>query len=662
MQFINQFSSVLTSQQGERILKRLSIEKDAGNIVSIDDFQKRLKKLTNDLLTNEIKASFDVINPLIGEDISSEQWNYLTARLEDDLTVVFAELDNIDDILEAHESIILNVSLKVVQDIIDSLQSKIELYEFINTTDYGFDRGVFNTFRISAEQELTGNLPPDPRSLPENATVSSRGYIDEVSQYLTLGTNLSSYSIDFKHAELISDASTSWGSINNEDSRFNILNIIDNTNNTYWLKSVLAKDFDPKVIKILLKCPGAADVNYVEIEPASNLSQTLVSVTGILPNQESVELYATATSVDKKTRINFPTLALDSLIISLRQDNSSEVVLPDMDISTLLNEVATGNGFSSKDFEYELNEAVTSSLLKEDILNLSTTPSTYTHYYEFQFGIDNIYAGRSKYDSRSISAFSSVKISKPGLIGLDVNEKRNYVSSNGMLFESFSYPEQTTAEDAKIYTGSAEYWITSDFYDKNSSLITSYTFPVLPIFANRIYHETLLLNYTSSASVSFYNIGYLQFFTDNDYNDVSVYRNGYKLTPILDWDFSGLLSITDDQDGERMKRAILINSISNPLDIYTVSYTPSTANILTSPPAGHPNAKLVDLSGFGDVILTKDNTIYIKPVIKTKKVEYAEMTLFIIMRSNSSNSSYSPAVEDYLLLSASYDTNKFSDI
>jgi len=158
----------------------------------------------------------------------------------------------------------------------------------------------------------------------------------------------------------------------------------------------------------------------------------------------------------------------------------------------------------------------------------------------------------------------------------------------------------------------------------------------------------------------------LRFYTGDNNSDVVVYRNGTALTYSVDWDFVessdpdiGALTNTVPGSGSPMKRGIYILNAVQPLDIYTVSYTPVVSNTKTLP-SETTLLKVVDLIGDQSARITNQNIIILDSQKGSYTVSYADMYLVILMRRNSAKENFSPAVEEYMLVTGSKNTEKFS--
>ena len=202
-----------------------------------------------------------------------------------------------------------------------------------------------------------------------------------------------------------------------------------------------------------------------------------------------------------------------------------------------------------------------------------------------------------------------------------------------------------------------------------NALVNSINIPVLPLNTSYIRHERLFLDKKSSSSLTTNDIGTLQFYTDSQYSDIHVYRNGEEL-PSFDLDILELdgwykdttNSLSDPGQPARMSYSIGVQK-PNPSDIYTVSYTPtrSTSNVIPQDLSSNPAVKIIDLAGSFDAWLGKDNIVYFTDSKKGSMIKYSLVNLVIVLRRNSSNVTLTPVVEEYLMATGTKNLNKFGD-
>ena len=109
-----------------------------------------------------------------------------------------------------------------------------------------------------------------------------------------------------------------------------------------------------------------------------------------------------------------------------------------------------------------------------------------------------------------------------------------------------------------------------------------------------------------------------------------------------------------------MSRGIQVLDPVHPLDIFTVSYTPSVSNTRVIPINVDTELfNIIDLIGDQSLRMYEDFVVLIDQYKNGIEVAKADIYLTIIMRRNSAVESYTPFIEEFMLLTASRDTSRF---
>jgi len=675
--YLDKFRTSIPKTQGNQVLKRLIAQRDSGGIKTIDEFKARLKSLTTQLVNEEIKPTLTLYKILTGEDISSEQYVDMLEHIEDDLETAFTEADNLDEIIVAHRNLIQNVALKALRYGINELESKVRLYEFISSTTKGFDDILFNTFRdtqkmATLRSDVTGStFFIDPRSGSE-IEAEEDATVDLFGERLILGVN-ESYFITPRGAEWLANQYSHHGELDVTLPGSSVSNIIDGTTNTYWAVPILFSKIQPygALVEICLKLPGCQDLNLVEIEPCPDFSCYLAQLDYIDANGARQEISSTDTLVQEPLKVCFNKVTASSLILRFRQDNYREVQFKPTPGESNFHKAVLGQNNLAMDIDSvadDLRSRLTSDFVISDTLSLPSTATPTEKYYQYTFGLDNIRPGYSTYGGRGIFISDVKSVSQPIQVGLKIEETRPIRISGGALSsEIHTYPLQTTAEDAKFHHGVIEYWLAVQSFSSSGALLASEIVPILPLEAHRVYHEQLIFTRKSSSSLRENDMASMRFFCDDDSVDVMLYKNGSLLAygAIEDWVFvsqsvDSEITNTSSNSGKRMRRGIQINTARSPIDIYTVSYTPTVSDTINLPKIGDTLATVVDLTGDNGLRVVQDNVIIFNKLRNSQIVDRADIYLIVLLRRNSARDDLTPAVEEFLLATGSRDTAKFS--
>jgi hypothetical protein len=677
--YLEKYRSTLSTSQGNQILRILTKQRDSGEVRTIDEFRDRLKKLTGEILAERITPTLKLYKAVPGEDTSSDQFNDMVARVQDDLETAFNEAENLDEIIAAHHNVINQVALKVIHFGINDLESKITLYEFLGRNTRGFDDALFNTFREASNRKLSRSdqaaslVYIDPRR--RSAILSNEDTeVDFMGERLILGAREIHYH-KIREARWLSNPNSIRGEMNVEFSNSRISHIIDEQSNTYWVVPILLRQVRATGVpmEIVLRMPASRDINFVEIEPACEFPMVLTAVEYFDSNGNRQRAMSTEVTVSSPMKINFGRITTSALILQFKQDNYRETQFRRKAGESNFHRAVLGEHHSPVDLvsvSNDLRELLSSDFILSDIMNVPQQVGTMEKYYEYLIGFDNIRVGFNTFNERGIFASIKKPIDHLGQAALRVDEIRpvQVQGSHAISLQPFTYPQRSFAEDQKFYHSTVEYWLVVQLFGEDDFLISTENLPILPLGAKRIYHEQVILTDKSESGLTNPDQGSLMFYADADEDDVLMYRNGTLLEhgSGKDWIFvpgTGLgsnanITITSPNAGRRMKRGIQILDTVRPLDIYTVSYTPRVSNTQIVP-ADTSLLSIVDLVGDQSIRMIYDNVVIFDTIRLSYKIIRADVYLSIIMRRNSADLNFSPAVEEYMLVVGSRDLNKF---
>lgn len=694
--FLDKFRSSLPTSQGNQILQLLIGKRDSGEIRTVDEFKNKLKDLTGKLLAERITPTLKLFLATAGQDISSEQYNEMLDRIQDDLTTAFAEANNIDEIIISHQNIINEVGLKTLKLAINELESKINLYEFINRSGQGFDDALFNTFRESQNlQTLRSDSSAslvfaDPR---KKSIILSEfdAQVDSAGERLLLGAANIKY-IQPKNAIWLANENSIRSEIDVSFPTSRIQNIIDGQNNTFWVVPILLSSVRSGgvPVEVYIGTNTTQDLNFIEIEPATNFPMTLVGIDYIDTNNSRQTLVIDSNILlTKPVKVPFRRVTANAIILKLQQHNYKEIQFIEKPGTSNFHTAVLGENediVSIQNISKDLNDLLSSDFILSDIFHASTPDLNQKKFFEYLIGFDNVRVGYNTFNDIGIFVSSKKSVTDPGQLALKVSEFRptQISGSASILLSEYLYPDRNSEEDLKFYHSVVEYWITAQIFGEDNFLVQTVVFPLLPLGAERIYHEQLVFSRKSESSVTNTNMASLMFFTDPNPNDVSLYRNGSLLSYGLtagagDWTFVPMEDGDEDSNGDvlltpadseitqtipgvlgqSMKRGIRLWDTRRSLDIYTVSYTPKVSNTYNIPLSSASLLSIVDLTGYQSIRSVNDNVVVIDDLINAHPISRMDLYLSIIMRRNSAEESLSPSVEEYMLITGSKDSGKF---
>lgn len=666
--FLDKLRTTITETQARQITNLLVKKKESGEITNLEEFRSRLSELTAKLLADHITPSLQLFLGELNQVIDSETFNFMLDRIRDDLETSFIESNSLSDILDAHKTIINNVLIKSIKLGIAELEAKVSTYEFLARNTSGFDNAQFNTFKgaqnlRTSRTDLNFNvLFRDPRT---NGLLENDVTLDLIGESILLAGNVSLSVIPKSIRQIFDSTSTqSVSQVAFESS--NINNVIDGSDGTFWVYSILQQNAQPKItVKLELDLGNYFDINFVNIQAATIFPMILEELQYIDTNGLVQTLQFTDDITNTPTSVYFNRITTNKLFLIFSQKNALELQYTNKTIADNYDKAVLGQS-SNIDIDsiaLQVKELITSSRIIQDVLLLpaNVDNATQQRVFDYSIGFDNISVGYSTFKQSSVFVSSPVTINSLAQLAIKSKETRPMQLADIISMSSDTYP---TEDVGQYFHGSIEYWGILFNYESNAQLIDIDIIPLLPVGVERIYHESLVLGTAITSNIN--NTGTLMFYTkhfnQNDIDNIKLYRNGTLLTYMIDWVIDD--SITNDIVAPSGNPNLVGIRIVNPslTDFYTVSYTPLISNSRAHPidvadmslESSSSFIKIVDLVGDGSVRIGLDNISYVSSKKNDGKVtSYSKIYLAIILRRSSPNENLSPAVQEYLLLTSS---------
>ncbi len=645
--FLDQFRSKLKQVQSRQLLAILTKEKDRKNITNLQEFKVRLLELTTQLTSSKLVPTLQVYLAQAESIIDSVSFNTMLERIEDDLVAAFEEANNIDEVLEAHETILNDVVIRNLEFAISDLEGQIASFEFINTTRLGFDNAQFNTFRSTQNNRNAdaGNfIFIDPKTGLQ-ARQQNAAFVDFIGEKLLLQLAVSDnkkivnvrqiFDDEAKQSELV------VSTVNSD-----IMNIIDERIGTFWTQSVLLStpQKDRGVItKLELDLGRVQTVNFIDIQTISLYPIDIFRLSYIDDSNQQQDLLVDPVQIKSSNRLLFSAVSARKFIVAIRNKNFSQVqfqIKPDSPILAVQREGSERVAA----LQTELQELVVSPASRRALGLDNLTALQTKKFTEYLLGFDSIGFGISQFNDYSIFVDKTIKVTKCGLVGIKTEEIRP-------LEDEYTTDTQPTSTDIYL-RGSTEYYLLKRDFSDQGVLLNSYTIPVIPFNYSVVRHERVLLNKKSDNELTTSDLGFIQHFTDP--TGITLYRNGIEvpnkdLFPSSDagWRVFTDLSVTEPLTGKGMRYCIQVDS-PNPSDIYTASYTPtlSDSNLLAEDTL---HQTIIDLDGGLNSWVAPNNLIYFKQDYRGKSIAYSLLNIGIVLHRNTPNATLSPVVNEYLL-------------
>lgn len=684
-QYLNKFKGVIGKVQAEQVLRLLNKKRNTGQIRSVQEFSKQLEDLIRELTSSGLIPSLRLYLANENEKIDPSSYNFMLDRVQDDLEAAFQEARQIDQVQQSHEAIVRDVILKNLRAGIAELEAKISMYEFLGANTDGFDKALFSTFKESKDNRTLRNTQQatvifeDPRT-SELINSSEDALVELIGERLVLPTSTVGYH-QIRGIRQIFDLVSPQSEILVEPPGTKIENIIDNQKGTYWVQSLLFSE-RKEYIKVQLEVSlgSSKEINFIEIDPAIRHEIVLESIHYLDVNNTFVDTGFTETKIDSSSSIKISKVTTNKLLFTFRNDNSTQVnfeykegVMPLLDQA--LSEPPEGLDPSLQAISNDLDEILSSVKIK-DLIGLNQKAASSFSGYSFTTGFDNLRVGLASYETRGIYVSKPFENINLGEVGLKVIESRPYLDIDGLdKYTNVTYDLETrqdlagdaffSSPDEILMLGSIEYWLIKQDLSVSGNLNKTSIFPILPLGTNRVYHERLVFSEKSSTSKAFNDTGRTIFFTDVTNGNLKVYRNGTEITQTIDWTLDSDVGLKSPNSSERMVARITVNTVS-PGDIYTISYDPLESTTHSIPldlseytsPTG---LRVIDLVGDMSARLVSGKRVLFDTDNKENEDGTTRIFLSIILRRNTSNSSLSPAVEEYALVAGSKDSTKFEE-
>jgi len=671
--YLEKFSKLIDKRQADQVLKLLNKKKQAGEIKTIDEFVQRLDTLIRELTQTELTPTLKLFVAKQDEIIDNETFNFMLERIEDDLVAGFEEANNIDEVQRSHQAIIKDVVFKKLRHAIAELETKVRLYEFMDSSGDGFDASIFSTFREVKENRTTRSVAQDSDVFIDPRTglffnEKEDAKVDLIGERLTLAlTGGSKTYYNIKKVDQIFDENAPQSELVVNPPDIKLENIIDNVFGTYWVQSALFNSIKAYMrTKLEFRLPGFVDVNFIEVEAVSPHGVILESIDYEAGDGTITNLLQPEKLLLSPVSIKFEKVGTRRIILTFRNDNPDPLefeYISGEDNLFSQSHSQPADGFSPEliGAMEDLDEILRSAKVK-DVVGIFDRSITEFKGYEFTIGLDNVRIGLCSFRNKSIYVSPPLELDRIGQFGLKTIESRPMASSiTGAASDTLTTYDTS---DGNFFFSSIEYWAIKRDFDQLDNIVRTVRVPILPLDVSRVHHERLLLTEKSLASKPRNDIGATMFFTDATLGSVKIYRNGYLLTSDVDW-----LDVTTSTNktpgnGDLMVFKVRIED-PFPGDIYTVTYTPMTSTVRGIPNSlsvySGSGAEIVDLVGNTSIRSLPSQLIAVDRSVNESNIVRSKVFLCIIIRNNSSRKSLSAAVEEFLFLVNKKDNTKFED-
>lgn len=626
MKILDQVGSLLSSLQGNQILKKITKQKDQGFFRNEVEFKQTLKNNLLDISAVQDKPLY-VPTPVIPGIAYSETYNNNIDDILLDLEVLFGEINYLFSKIKSHE-IFFDRSIVEAEVLLKKLEQNLESAKIENSPDNAFNKIFHNSFVDSSNKidftnieakEFYYDFALKRRSLLENLCP-----IDTKEGKISL-PKFNSTKINIAEAKILTTETT----VSDYEISFpgnNISNILLENLTSSWSHSILTRKQLKESAKLVLQLDfgDLKEFNSIRISPNSSEPAFLEEIYTIdsLGIKHSFDIEK-GILAEAKT-FYLPRTISKAIYVSFKQDSNKVIPHNPFEPITLAE--------LQRDPELPLTINSISGQIKEsikdpsikNILGLETISlSESVLVYHYPFSLHSITVSNDDFKNKGIY------VSKP--------ETFSNLRNLGLYTKDFIPTAKHWQSLEEMPAGCIEYRLFKKDYDLRGSLIKTSVMNILPIGTDIINSERLLFEESTTQVLRF--IGHK---TDGDGSNIEIYRNGELLIRGVDWNFKARQSANPSDhmiDVNAVETAIQLTQTADQIfnGVYWAKYTPRFIM--------QPELVVID----NGVRFLENCSIIIPNVIHGQEIVNTDIYVQIIIRNNTESSTLSPYVDYYRL-------------
>jgi len=661
--YLDSILKVMPAVQAKQIADLLQDLQVSGQVRNASEYEAKLKELSALVNSSVPQPSFNQIRALVWNLCSSDAYNTMTKAAKNDIEAAFLQVDEIGQKLSDHHRLFMSNVLKDLERNIQSQENTIRRLEWLANQNNEFSRVLVNNFSSSSLMKVPISDPEADIFYYDNRTFQNisqttlpLAVVSERGEKLLLDVANDPVILPVQ-ARLQTDNS-SYGTELYVDYDSNLNNIIDGQQGTFWTRTIYVKEQVPRVNTIIEFDLGLAkDVSYIIIEGATPEAFLVLSIQGVSPGGNRVDLISSEITVNGRSRIDFPRTFLRSVMVTFSVQTYSRADYFLTGEEKAIEIFDTENKFNKLLKKDYLAPVIRKAMASENMADLCNVPKylpKQINYYNYTFALDNVWFGNSIYKDVGIFVSKPLSLKNPGVLGIKVDTN----TETGIIRNTIEY------EIIKI-----------DRSPKQK--ITKIPIPYLG--QSSVTSERLILTKKETNTI-IYDVGMLRFlpyisstWVYGDDDPVIIYKNGSS-TPLAssEWDFAiaesslatnwtldwqnGFVNAVDWLDPilgtpkYKLSPPKMWIKIKNPElnAVYTVDYTIRTSD-------SHPDVdnKIIWLDKDKTVQLNHQGRIRFEQEDPDVTIE-SDIYLQITLRRNISSQSKSPELYEYAVLAATY--------
>jgi hypothetical protein len=655
--YIDKYKDTIKPKQIEQVLKVLNRQKDDGEIRSLEEFTQKLDSLVRELTQATLTPTLKILQP--EQKTDSEIHNFMLDRVEDDLTVVFDEAQNLEVVQTAHHQIIVNNTLKKLRDNLAILNTKMDVYEFIANNTYGFDSAIFSVFGTSKndqlqKNELTKSLFIDPKTGKEfpETEIAHLGLDDKE---LTLRTAIKNYFNIISVIENIDEIDIGIF----DTTYFPLENAIDNDDQTFASKEIISLDsVEYKTLVLELSLEGIKSINFLELSiPESKDNLRLYSIK-YLDNDNVIQTISIP-DVRLTAHEVFRFLTVSAQRIYLEFRNYSGTYFE----NKFEKEIQWNNIPIETNVYKLLKDNISSNFINANALPQITIQEETIKGWKYLFNFISIKCGFIKYEPKTCYISQPFEIEDVMNIGLKTDYQIPLKGTDGVFLYDKNEIKNNLLPTTQQYLGNIEYWIVKEDLDDHDNKLSNLIFRILPL-NKTIFEDLIFLTWNPFSLLSY---GYYMFLATRVSNSV-LRLNSINLTYPTDYSF--LIEYKPPNDNKELSRIRIydiknsdgystLSDICTLWNTFQVSSTVALPRFVLYDPPYNPFS-VSDLAGDLSIRWNWNNVIGIEKF--NPKIRKYRFYLMIILRQTFNNQSVTPIVNNYKLFFGKIEQDKFKGI
>lgn len=626
MKILSQVGSLLSSLQGNKILKKLTKKKDDGFYRSEVEFKQALKNNLIDIATTQDQPLY-VPSTMRTGIAYSEVFNNNMEEILLDLEVLFDEINFLFSKIKSHE-VFFDRTITEGEILLKKLEQNIESAKIEASPDNSFNKIFHNSF-IDASNKVDFSNPL-ARELYYDIVLGRRVAFDnlcniDVKQGTLSLPKFNAQRVPVSDAQILTTEST----VSDFDLSFpgnTIANIISPEFIKSWSYSILKKKAlkEPARLVILLDLGDIKEFNTITISPNAADPIYLEDVYIVDSNGVKTSLELESGLITESKTFLFKRLLSRAIYFAFKQDRNKIISYdPSQPISLAELQQDPSLPLTIDTISGQIQGAIKDPSIKGILgLQRSNTKESLLAYH-YGFSLNSIAVSNDDYKTNGVyvsKAETFTNLRNIGLYVKDMIPKAKHWQSG-----------------LEMPAGSIEYVLYKRDFNNLGKLIKSSTLSILPVGTSKVTNERLYFDRSSTQVLRF--IGHR---SNGDGSEIKVYRNGEVLVRGIDWYFKTRQSsdISDHMiDTNELKTIIVLTQNADQIynGVYWAEYTPRFV--------AEPENVVID----NGVRFLENCSIVTPNIFNGQAIERSDVYVQIIIRNHSDTSILTPYVDYYRL-------------